>query len=193
MKSKIHEYQNKYLAMSKISKIIFALAIGSIVSFTSCDDKKAKTEDANELEQNKDANNIQDKVIEQEEFNVNGASENKKENSASNEQSNVATIIVKANKAIEYKFKINQYDKLTYEWKADASLHYDFHGDPEAKQDYQDGYFESYAIGNSDFAKGKVTIPYKGSHGWYWKNESDKDITITLSTKGKYNIVGLNK
>ncbi len=129
------------------------------------------------------------KVV-QEEFNVDGT-EAKTEKSALDEQSNEATIIVKAKKALEYKFKVDQYEKLTYEWKADGALHYDFHGDPEAKNDYPQGYFESYAIGDSDHAKGMVTIPYKGSHGWYWKNESDKDISITLATKGKYNIIGI--
>ena len=106
-------------------------------------------------------------------------------------KNNKATIVVKANKALEYKFKMNQYEKLEYEWKSDTPLRYDFHGDPQAKENYPTGYFESYANGNSDNAKGKITIPYKGSHGWYWKNESGKDVTITLTTKGKYDIIGL--
>ena len=191
MKSNIHEYQNKYLAMSKISKIIFALAISSMITVTSCKEANTKTEITEENEQDKDAMNNQDKVVGQEEFNVNGTSENKVENSVTNEQSNVATIIVKANKALEYKFKIGQYEKLEYEWNADAPLRYDFHGDPDDKDSYPQGYFESYANGTSNAAKGKVTIPYKGSHGWYWKNTSSKDITITLTTKGNYNTIGV--
>ena len=176
----------------KISKIIFAIAIGSIITVTSCGDKKAKIEAAEEHEHDAAGNHIEDKVIvDQEEFNVNGTSESKEESSVSNEQNNIATIVVKANKALEYKFKLNQYEKLEYEWKSDAPLHYDFHGDPADKESYPKGYFESYAIGSSDAAKGKVTIPYKGSHGWYWKNTSAKDITITLSTKGNYSIIGV--
>ena len=177
----------------KFSKIIFAIAIVSTFLIASCGDSKSKTENTEEQgnEHDVDGNHNQDKVVGQEEFNVNGASENKEQKITVNEQSNKATIVVKANKALEYKFKIEQYEKLTYEWEADALLHYDFHGDPEAKEDYPSGYFESYANGSSNHIKGKVTIPYKGSHGWYWKNESGKDITITLSTKGKYDIVGL--
>lgn len=176
----------------KISKIIYIIAIGSMVAVTSCGDTKTKTENTEEHEHDADGNHIEDKiVVGQEEFNVNGTPENKVENSSTNEQSNTATIIVKANKALEYKFKINQYEKLGYEWNADAPLRYDFHGDPEDKDSYPQGYFESYANGTSDAAKGKVTLPYKGSHGWYWKNTSSKDITITLSTKGNYNIIGV--
>ncbi len=174
----------------KTSKIIVALAIGSIITVTSCKDVNTKTETT--VEQDADGNHKEDKVVVgQEEFNVNGTSENKEENNVTNEQSNTATIIVKANKSLEYKFKLNQYEKLEYEWKSDAPLRYDFHGDPEDKDSYPQGYFESYANGTSDAAKGKVTIPYKGSHGWYWKNTSSKDITITLTTTGNYNIIGV--
>jgi len=185
MKSKIHEYQNKYLAMSKISKLVFVIAVVSIFTITSCKDTKSNTETKTETIE------VKEQAIEQEEFNVNVTSENKEENIEGNEQNNKATIVVKANKALEYKFKVNKYEKLEYEWKSDAPLRYDFHGDPEDKDSYPKGYFESYANGTSDAAKGKITIPYKGSHGWYWKNTSDRDITITLSTKGNYNIIGV--
>lgn len=172
----------------KISKIIVAIAIGSMISLTSCKDSNTKTETT--PEQVIDGNQKKE-VGNQEEFNVNGTSENKAKNSVTNDQSNTATIVVKTNKALEYKFKINQYEKLQYEWTADTPLRYDFHGDPEDKDSYSKGYFESYANGTSDAAKGKITIPYNGSHGWYWKNTSTKDITITLTTKGNYNIIGV--
>ena len=172
----------------KIIKIVFVIASVSIFILTSCKDTKSKSETTEE--QVADGNQ-KEEVVNQEEFKVNGASENTEEQVADSEQTNEATIVVKANKALEYKFKMNQYEKLEFEWKSDAALHYDFHGDPEDKDSYPKGYFESYAIGNSNNVKGKITMPYKGSHGWYWKNESGKDITITLSTKGNYNIIGL--
>jgi hypothetical protein len=172
----------------KISKILFAIATVSIFTLTSCKDNKSNSETTEEHGHEHDADgNHKEEVVNQEEFNVNGTSEN----SVANDQSNTATIIVKANKALEYKFKISQYEKLEYEWNADAPLRYDFHGDPEDKDSYPKGYFESYANGTSDAAKGKITIPYNGSHGWYWKNTSTKDITISLTTKGNYNIIGV--
>ena len=170
----------------KIKKILFAIALGSIITVTSCKDANTKTTHKQVVDVSQKI-----KVVNQEEFNVTGTSENKVENSVANNQSNTATIIVKANKALEYKFKINQYEKLEYEWNATAPLRYDFHGDPEDKNSYPKGYFESYANGNSDTAKGKITIPYNGSHGWYWKNTSKNDITITLTTKGNYIIIGV--
>ena len=129
-------------------------------------------------------------AVNQEEFGEDSM-ETKDESKSKEVQTNEATITVKAGKALEYKFKMNQHEKLEYEWEANTALHYDFHGDPAETDKYPKGYFESYAIGTSKHVKGKVTIPYKGSHGWYWKNTSDKDITITLKTKGAYTIVGL--
>ena len=72
MKSKIHEYQNKYLAMSKISNIILALAIGSMIIITSCRDTKSKTETTEEHghEHNEDGSHMHNETIEQEEFQV---------------------------------------------------------------------------------------------------------------------------
>jgi len=72
MKSKIHDYQNKYLAMGKISKIIFALVIGSMITITSCRDTKKKIENTEEHghEHDADGNHMHDETIEQEEFHV---------------------------------------------------------------------------------------------------------------------------
>lgn len=56
----------------KISKIIFALAIGSMIAITSCRDTKSKTENTEEHGHEHDAegNHIQEETIEQEEFQV---------------------------------------------------------------------------------------------------------------------------
>ncbi|WP_027066277.1 hypothetical protein [Maribacter sp. Hel_I_7] len=70
MKSKIHEYQNKYLTMSKISKIIFAIAIGSMITVTSCRDTKTESTDDSGHEHNEDGSHMDDETIEQEEFQV---------------------------------------------------------------------------------------------------------------------------
>ena len=177
----------------KTLKLLFVLLTVSVFTITSCKDAKLKTETLEKSDHKHDADNnhIEDKVVGQEDFTVNGVSKKKDKKRTADKQSNNATIVVKANKALEYKFKIDQYDKLEYEWKSSAPLRYDFHGDPADMSKYPKGYFESYANGTSDAAKGKITLPYKGSHGWYWKNTSGKDITITLFTKGNYNIIGV--
>ena len=38
---------------------------------------------------------------------------------------------------------------------------------------------------------GSATVPFEGSHGWYWKNVSNQDVVIELKTSGNYLVTGL--
>lgn len=101
----------------------------------------------------------------------------------------IIEITVPAKKGIEYKLQINQYDKLSYEWITDGTaIYFDLHGEPEGDTT---GYFESYAIATLDGMKGSFTAPFTGSHGWYWKNTSDKPVNIQLIIDGHFQIIGL--
>ncbi len=101
----------------------------------------------------------------------------------------VIEITVPANKGIEYKLQMQQYDKVTYEWMTDgSSLYFDLHGEPEGDTT---GYFESYAIATLDTMKGSFTAPFNGSHGWYWKNTSNKPVAIQLILSGQFQIIGI--
>ncbi len=101
----------------------------------------------------------------------------------------VVDIKVPAGSGLEYKLHLAQYDKLRFNWKVQGDeVFYDFHGEPDGDTT---GYFESYASDTSAAVKGTLTAPFAGSHGWYWNNESDRDVTITLQSEGKYEIIGL--
>jgi hypothetical protein len=101
----------------------------------------------------------------------------------------IATVIVPAKKGVEYKFAMGQYQKMTYEWKTEAAgLYFDLHGEPEGDTT---GYFESYAIATSSEMSGSFTTPFKGSHGWYWKNNTDQAIEVSLTVKGHFDVIGL--
>ena len=107
------------------------------------------------------------------------------------EQENEVTVIIRAKKGIEYKFYMKQYEKLHYEWISEIPLYFDFHGEP---LDYDvTKYFESYTEGTSDKMKGILTTPFEGLHGWYWKNTTDKDVHVVLTSKGNYSVIGLKK
>jgi predicted lipoprotein with Yx(FWY)xxD motif len=101
----------------------------------------------------------------------------------------VIEVTVPAGKGIEYKFQMNQHDKMTYEWLTDGEpLYFDLHGEPEGDTT---GYFESYAIATLSEMKGSFTAPFTGSHGWYWKNTSDQSVAIQLIVKGQYTVIGI--
>jgi hypothetical protein len=100
-----------------------------------------------------------------------------------------AFVDLPAGKGVEYKVRVRAGEKLRYSWKCDAGeLFYDFHGEPAgAAKDV----FESFAAGVSAGAKGTLTAPFDGTHGWYWKNRSANPIRVTLDTGGRYEIVGI--
>lgn len=98
-------------------------------------------------------------------------------------------VLIPAGRGVEYKLAVEKFSKVTYEWSVDAgSLYVDLHGEPQGDTT---GYFESYTIATVDKMKGSFTAPFAGSHGWYWKNKSDKDITVTLNISGDYVVEGL--
>ena len=100
-------------------------------------------------------------------------------------------VTIPANRGVEYKFEMQQYEKMTYEWMTDGdSLYFDLHGEPAGDTT---GYFESYAIANLSEMKGSFTAPFGGSHGWYWKNNSDNPVAIQLLVKGQYKVIGLKQ
>ena len=110
---------------------------------------------------------------------------------ASEHAEHVIEVVVPAGKGIEYKFQMSQHQKMTYEWLTDGEpLYFDLHGEPEGDTT---GYFESYAIATLSEMKGSFTSPFTGSHGWYWKNSSDKPIAIQLMVEGQYTVIGLKQ
>ncbi|MFT6896062.1 MAG: hypothetical protein ACJA13_000459 [Paraglaciecola sp.] len=109
--------------------------------------------------------------------------------SAGSDEYQVIDVTVPAKKGIEYKFSMQQNDKMTYQWLTDGSaLYFDLHGEPQGDTS---GYFESYAIATLNEMKGSFTAPFNGAHGWYWKNKSDKPIAVQLMVKGQYKVIGL--
>jgi len=100
-------------------------------------------------------------------------------------------IVVPAGRGVEYKFAMPQYAKMTFEWLTDGEpLYYDLHGEPEGDTT---GYFESYTIATNSEVKCSFTAPFAGSHGWYWKNKSDKPVAVQLMVKGQYDVIGLKQ
>ncbi len=104
-------------------------------------------------------------------------------------QSDTIEVIVPAGRGVEFKFFMTQFNKMTYQWQTDGEpLYFDLHGEPKGDTT---GYFESYAIATLKEMAGSFTAPFAGSHGWYWKNKSDKAIAVTLIVKGDYKVIGL--
>ena len=87
---------------------------------------------------------------------------------------------------VEYKFAMQPNATMSYRWEATAPLYFDLHGDlfedPET--------FTSAKIGTQSDDEGTYTAPFYGRHGWYWRNDGETPVTITLETSGDYTILG---
>jgi hypothetical protein len=91
-----------------------------------------------------------------------------------------------ARDSFEYKFRLDKGEALLYSWKATGPVNYEFHAEPDGAPR---GYAETYEKKNgTETASGTLTAPFAGIHGWYWENTSGKDIILTVSAAGFYNM-----
>ena len=99
----------------------------------------------------------------------------------------VVSLTIPAGKSMEYKFFLQKGKSLSYDWSVDqGELYFDFHGDPQ-----RGGKFQSYGKATKSSSKGTQEVPFDGSHGWYWKNKTNKDIRLILKTSGDYKVIGV--
>ena len=111
------------------------------------------------------------------------------ENASTLEWKDTVVITVPANKGLEYKFYIAKDEKFEFIWNTDGeALYFDFHGEPEGNKT---GYFKSFKESTQSQSSGTLSVPFTGSHGWYWQNKTNKPVTIILKTRGNYKALGL--
>ena len=105
------------------------------------------------------------------------------------EREDIIKVIVLAKKGIEYKFKSLKYGSTKYEWVTDKGIVYiDFHGEVKQKKPHKNVFYESYILAYSNNMAGTLTAPFEGKHGWYFRNETDENIIVTLKLKGEYEL-----
>lgn len=100
-------------------------------------------------------------------------------------RTNQMSVTLKPGEATEIKLEMLKGKTVSYEWTATGGLvNYDTHGEPH---NGEKGYFHSYNKGKQVKSnKGEFTALFDGTHGWFWRNRSNKDVTISLNTSGDY-------
>ena len=91
------------------------------------------------------------------------------------------TIVLTPGHGIEYKLVMKANAEAEYEWSVDGgSVNFDTHGDGGGKS-------ISYEKGRGAVAdRGVLKAAFDGNHGWFWRNRSKADVTLTLRTRGDY-------
>lgn len=87
---------------------------------------------------------------------------------------------------VEWKFRLAEGAQMTYEWTATRPVYFDFHGDHDDGTDNFVSHKEATLASDAD----TFTAPFAGRHGWFFANGNSQTITITLHTKGAYEVVG---
>jgi hypothetical protein len=85
---------------------------------------------------------------------------------------------------MEMKYHMQKGASMVYAWKADGVLEFEFHGEPDQKPSKD--YYDSYELNKAgkDASYGSFVAPSTGIHGWYFKNNSDKEIKFHLNVAG---------
>lgn len=95
------------------------------------------------------------------------------------------SITLSPNQGAEVKLEMKQGAKVNYLWTANGGVvNYDTHGDPyNAPRDFYHGYGKGRSTPEDS---GVLEAAFDGKHGWFWRNRSNKPVTVTLRTQGEY-------
>lgn len=107
-------------------------------------------------------------------------------------QNDSITVVVPAGKGVEYKFKALKLGLVNYEWHTtnNAIVYIDFHGEVYQENPPENVFYESYTLAYSNNMAGTFTAPFKGKHGWYFRNDTKEDVVVKLRLKGAYALFG---
>ena len=85
---------------------------------------------------------------------------------------------------MEMKYHMEKGASMVYSWKANDKLEFEFHGEPDQKPNKD--YYDSYEIDKAgkEAAFGSFIAPSTGIHGWFWRNNTAKDVTFHLYVAG---------
>jgi len=89
---------------------------------------------------------------------------------------------LKSGDATEIKLRMKKGASVSFEWTTKGgNVNFDTHGD-SSEIDYH-GYGKGRQVAGDN---GELVAAFDGNHGWFWRNRSGNDVTITLRTKGNY-------
>lgn len=97
-------------------------------------------------------------------------------------RSDTLSLTLAPGKGAEIKAAMKAGDGFVFDWSATGDVASDMHGERTvaAKDEYT-----SYWIERSQRrASGTFTAPFDGTHGWYWLNQGEQPVTVTVKTTG---------
>lgn len=94
------------------------------------------------------------------------------------------TITLRPNQGLEVKLDMRRGARASYSWTATGPVNYDLHGEPPNPGRNA---AHSYRNGRGSYGEqGEFIAIFDGTHGWFWRNRSGRDVSVTLRTTGDY-------
>ncbi|MER8612622.1 transmembrane anchor protein [Mesorhizobium sp. M0435] len=91
------------------------------------------------------------------------------------------SVILKPGEGAEIKLVMAKGAQANYSWTANgAAVNFDTHGDGGGENI---SYEKGRGVAEDE---GVLEAAFDGNHGWFWRNRTDADITVTLKTNGAY-------
>lgn len=84
----------------------------------------------------------------------------------------------------EIKLVMREGARVKFAWSTDrGALNFDQHADSVDPPRKYHGYAKGTAVPS---ATGELVAAFDGFHGWFWRNRTKADVTLTLRTDGEY-------
>jgi hypothetical protein len=84
---------------------------------------------------------------------------------------------------MEYKYRLEEGAGMLYAWTSTGRVHWELHSQPD---NAPRGYAEFFDTQQGNGSNGGYQAPFPGIHGWWWENQGDTELTITLTSAGFY-------
>ena len=95
------------------------------------------------------------------------------------------SVTLRPNEGKEVKLAMQKGARVNYTWSTDRGVvNYDTHADRTAPPAIK---YHGYAKGQGKRSdEGVLVSAFDGMHGWFWRNRTSQDVTVTLRTSGEY-------
>ena len=96
-------------------------------------------------------------------------------------QAGETSVALAPGEGLEVKLEMHKGDVVEFDWTANgAKVNFNHHGEADSES-------VVYEKGRSVAEKkGRFEALFDGEHGWWWRNRTGDNVTITLNTKGRY-------
>jgi hypothetical protein len=92
-------------------------------------------------------------------------------------------VVLAPHSGVEVKAHMAKGDHLIFRWEASGPVKADMHGEPVGGGDDFTTYWKEKGLTSG---QGAFTAPFQGTHGWYWRNQGETPVTVTVKTSGFY-------